>query len=70
MPDLVSDGRAAFEGYRAKTEGISLITGDQLPPWENLPEKVRQAWETAAAAAIASHEARTMPADTEEKGAG
>jgi hypothetical protein len=55
--ELVSDGRAAFEGYRAKAEGVSLVRGDVLPPWENLPAKITDAWETAAAAAIANHDA-------------
>jgi len=37
-------GKKLYENYCEFTNNKSLISGDQLPVWEDLPEKVRGAW--------------------------
>lgn len=46
--------RAAYEGYRAHTGGISLATGQSIPEWDHLPDAIRDAW---CAAVVAVREA-------------
>jgi hypothetical protein len=41
-------GRPAYEAYRAKAGGVSLVSGAQLPDWEALDEKIKDAWDAAA----------------------
>ena len=43
-------GRIAFEAYAAATNNRSLITGDTLPPWNDLGNGVQEAWIAAAEA--------------------
>lgn len=46
-------GRCAYEAYSVSAGGKSLVTGDPLPAWDELPAPVRAAW-IAAALAVAS----------------
>jgi hypothetical protein len=41
-------GRAAYLAYCAATDGRSAVTGDVLPPWDQLMPEVREAWRAAA----------------------
>ena len=45
-------GRAAYEAYSRASDHRSLITGDPLPLWPELPEPVRLAWDAAASGVI------------------
>lgn len=45
-------GRTAYDAYARKAKGVSLVSGDRLPPWEDLPKKVKDAWLAAAAAVL------------------
>ena len=40
--------RLAFEAYAATTNNRSLVTGDVLPPWNDLGSGVQEAWIAAA----------------------
>ncbi len=44
----------AYESYCAYTEWKSVVTGDDLPQWEELPNKVKFAWLAAMTGAIES----------------
>ena len=44
----------AYESYCAYTEWKSLITGDDLPQWAELPNKVKSAWLAAMVGVIGS----------------
>lgn len=44
-PDL---GAIAYNAYRDTTGGVSLVTGDPLPGWDELPDPIRNAWDAAA----------------------
>jgi hypothetical protein len=43
-------GRVAYEAYCKQSDGKSLISGDQLLFWPEVPGAVRAAWDAAAAA--------------------
>ena len=45
-------GRVAYVAYLKSSGGKSLVSGAELPPWADLPEAIRNAWESAAEAAI------------------
>jgi hypothetical protein len=45
-------GVIAYNAYKASSDGKSLISGDDLPKWDNLPPSIQEAW-TAAAMAVA-----------------
>ncbi len=47
-------GRIAYEAYRAKSGGKSLISGADIPGFDALPEAIKQAWEAAGDAVAAS----------------
>lgn len=49
--DVDGFGAVAYEAYRVESNGLSLISGAQLPKWEQLAENIRFAW-TAAALAV------------------
>ena len=40
--------KAGYEGYCQYTRWKSAVTGDTLPPWEELPGNVKNAWFSAA----------------------
>lgn len=46
--------RAAYEAYSMQTGGKSLATRDDLPGWDALESKYRDAWVTAARAVEAA----------------
>jgi len=43
-------GKAAYDGYIAKTDGKSLIIGDALPAWADLKPAIQEAWVASAIA--------------------
>ncbi len=43
-------GKIAYEAYCASTGGRSLVSGAQLPVWEQQAQEIRAAWNAAAAA--------------------
>lgn len=49
MPDTA---RIAYEAYARSTGGKSLVSGDALPAWDDLPQAIRWAWDAAAQAVI------------------
>lgn len=42
--------KIAYDSYCAQTGGISLISGDKLPEFDNLKIEIRDAWFSAAKA--------------------
>jgi HNH endonuclease len=40
-------GREAYERYASVSGGVSLVNGDLLPTWSELPENIKAAWEAA-----------------------
>jgi hypothetical protein len=48
VPVSDTPGQVCYEGYCGRSGGISLISGDQLPPWEDLDPRVKEAWMAAA----------------------
>lgn len=57
MQDKKHFGQIAYEGYCQHRDSKSLISGT-LPPWDNLPDAIKAAWQTAANAAIDAHAER------------
>jgi hypothetical protein len=47
--------RAGYEAYAAYTGNKSVITGDDLPKWNDLPGGVINAWFCAAESMIRAH---------------
>lgn len=45
-------GKAAYLAYRESVGGISAISGDPLPMWEQCPPVVREGWRAAADAVL------------------
>ena len=45
-------GQTAYEAYYAASDGRSLVTGVELPPWHELSEEIQQAWIAAASAVL------------------
>ena len=43
-------GKVAYDAYCKYTGGVSLISGDKLPEFENLKESIQCAWHDAAQA--------------------
>lgn len=54
-------GQVAYDGYRERSRGVSLISGQELPTWDDQDDDVRSAW-CAAAAAVQN----ALPAPAEE----
>lgn len=53
MPEYVKSktlGEVAYNAYCEEVDHRSPVTGDQLPPWENLLSKVQDGWIRAALA--------------------
>jgi hypothetical protein len=40
-------GQLAYEGYCQSSKGRSLISGKELPPWGELDDAIKDAWNTA-----------------------
>ena len=45
-----SIGQVAYEAYSERANGMSLVSGQQLPHWDDLSPVIAEAWEAAAAA--------------------
>lgn len=43
-------GKVAYEGYCLASGNKSLISGQELPTWDKLDDKIKVAWVSAAAA--------------------
>ncbi len=41
-------GRTAYEGYCRSSGNKSLVSGAELPAWDNLKPEIKEAWEAAA----------------------
>lgn len=51
MTDItVTYGQVAYETYRSHTNGKSIATGDSIPLWDDLDERIQKAWVVAGAA--------------------
>lgn len=48
----MTPGQASYEAYCEKAGGVSLVSGEPLPGWDLLLPDVRDAWESAAQAAV------------------
>lgn len=49
---MKSIGHIAYDAYCESAGGVSLVSGAKLPEWNALHEKIRTAWECAAAAVL------------------
>lgn len=49
---MKSLGHIAYDAYCESAGGVSLVSGAKLPEWSGLHEKIRAAWECAAAAVM------------------
>ena len=47
-------GQVAYEAYAKYSFGIALVTGILIPPWDELSDRVKGAWQAAAEAAVES----------------
>ena len=47
--ELTPLARIAYQAY-GETTDFKNFRGEPMPEWDDLPEKIRQAWEAAAAA--------------------
>jgi hypothetical protein len=45
-----SIGQVAYEAYSDHADGMSLVSGEHLPGWDELSPVIAEAWEAAAAA--------------------
>lgn len=47
-----SPGQVAYEGYYEQSGMKSLVSGADLPTWENLKPEIQLAWEAAGKAVL------------------
>ena len=47
MPDLA---KVAYDAYVKAAGGVSLVSGEPLPEFDQLPENIRQAWDASSQA--------------------
>ena len=40
-------GQVAYEAYCERSDGVSLVSGEQLPSWDDLSPVIAEAWEAA-----------------------
>lgn len=45
---LYTLGKTNYDAYCNSTGGVSLVSGDKLPDFENLKEPIKKAWKEAA----------------------
>jgi hypothetical protein len=45
---MESLGKINYQGYRLAAAGRSLVSGAELPEWDDLPSEIQGAWEAAA----------------------
>lgn len=43
-------GRVAYEAYRNSSRGVSLVSGQELPSWDDQRDEIQSAWCAAATA--------------------
>lgn len=55
-------GKIAYDAYKDKASGVSLISGATLPEWEDLNGSIQEAWD-AAANAVLVHDAEQRKAE-------
>lgn len=41
-------GKFNYEAYREFSDGKSLVSGEPIPAWDDLPQEIRSAWDWAA----------------------
>lgn len=46
--------KVGYEAYRAHTGGISLVSKKPIPPFEQLDEAIKEAWQAAADVIVAT----------------
>jgi hypothetical protein len=63
-------GKIAYEAYCTHTGWKSLISGQQLPPWDKLDPKIREAWEAAGQAIARSKALQVESLALRESGVG
>ena len=51
---MANFGQLAYEAYAAKANGVSLIDGAELPPWDALNGSIQEAWDAAAQAVVSA----------------
>lgn len=64
----MTPGQVAYEAYCGRSGGVSLVTGQQLPAWDDQAADIREAWEAGAQAVAAIM--RAGPAAQERDPAG
>lgn len=47
-------GQIGYEGYCDRSDGVSLVSGEQLPGWDDLSPVIAEAWEAAAQAVVSA----------------
>ena len=47
-------GQVNYEGYCDRSDGASLVSGQQLPDWDDLSPVIAEAWEAAAQAVVSA----------------
>lgn len=47
-------GQIAYEGYGERADGVSLVSGEPLPGWDDLSPVIAEAWEAAAQAVVSA----------------
>lgn len=52
--NVIDLGQIAYEGYCESSGNRSLISGAELPKWDDLKPEIREAWNAAARAVIAA----------------
>lgn len=59
----MSSGRIGYKAY-AESTGGKTFDGRDMPSWEKLPPRVKDAWQAAAAAIVIAYEEcpSTLPA--------
>lgn len=45
-----TNGQIGYDAYRAKTGGVSIVTGQPIPEWKELRTEIQEAWEAAGEA--------------------
>lgn len=50
-------GQVAYEAYKDFSQGKSLISGANLPEWEDQAVEIQAAWEEAGQAAVGEFQA-------------
>jgi hypothetical protein len=67
-------GQVAYDAYATQTGGVSLVSGEQLPPWADLDDSIQTAWIAAArtvlanASGLIATEVGPPPAEPDDEG--